>query len=146
MEQKLKISKSTVVLELFVLVVLSFLCVCACCVFIENIYTRASLYDLFYSGFMFVISFFMVLVVAMIICNATVRALAFSNTEFSFKGKTYTYSQIEKIKTRKGKYNSKTYEIYVDGKRLYSFDDKYEGAKDFLSNLKARNVPGVPKW
>lgn len=77
--------------------------------------------------------------------NSTVKALSFNDTEFTYKEKTYSYRQIEKIKIRSGRLGSVSYEIRIDDKKLYVFDNEYEGAKEFLYYLNYYNVPGTPR-
>lgn len=78
------------------------------------------------------------------IYNSTAKALTFNNVNFTYKDKTYTYQQIEKIKIRWERFGI-SYEICIGGEDLYSFDEDYYGAEEFLYYLNFYNVPGTPR-
>lgn len=150
MEQKLKMSTGTVV-ELVILLLALLVCdVITIGAFFVNPKTWGFTFDLL-GSYLFlliisiVISVFVEVYVGIWIYNSTAKSLTFNKDNFTFKGKTYTYHQIEKIKLRSKNHFSVYYIIYVDDKRLYSFDDKFEGAKEFLHYLNAYNVPGTPR-
>lgn len=73
------------------------------------------------------------------------KSLVFNNVNFYLKGRTYTYQQIEKIGIYGGTFGSVAYEVYVDGKKIYSFTMDYEGAKEFMYYLDFYKVPGTPR-
>lgn len=77
--------------------------------------------------------------------NNLVKCLTFNNINFTFDGKTYTYQQIERIDSHGGRYGRVFYKIYIDGKRFYTFEKNYEGAKEFLYYLDFYKVPGTPR-
>jgi len=150
MEKKLKMTTSRavgVLILLFVLLVYDIVTIGA---FFGNPKTWGFTFDLL-GSYLFllvisiVISVFVEVYVGAWIYNSTVNPLAFNKDNFTFKGKTYTYHQIEKIKIRSKGYYNVFYDIRVDDKRLYTFDDKYEGAKEFLYYLNSYNVPGTPR-
>ena len=150
MEQKLKMTTGSavgVLILLFVLLVYDIVTIGA---FFGDPETRGFTFDLL-GSYLFllvisiVISVFVEAYVGAWIYNSAVRPLTFNKDSFTFKGKTYTYHQIEKIKIRIKGYYSVFYDIRVGGKRLYTFDDKYEGSKEFLYYLNSYNVPGTPR-
>ena len=150
MDKKLKMSTGTVVELVILLLILLVHDVIIIGAFFGNPETWEFTFDLMGSGLLlFVIGILLLVFVEIYVCiwiyNSTVKALTFNKDSFTFKGRTYTYHQIEKIKLRSKNHFSVYYMIYVDDKRLYIFDDKYEGAKEFLYYLDFYKVPGTPR-
>ena len=150
MEQKLKMSTGTVVELVILLLILLVYDAVLIGAFFGSPETWEFTFDVMGSGvLLFVIGVLIMLFVVVYVCiwiyNSTVKALTFNKDSFTFKGRTYTYHQIEKIKLRSKNHFSVYYMIYVDDKRLYIFDDKYEGAKEFMYYLNLYNVPGTPR-
>ena len=148
MEQKLKMSTGRAVVGMVLVVVLLALGVLSLYYGLSDIYTpwgTIDTYNLFSA--IIVITAVVLAVTALVtsVYNSTVRPLTFNNINFTFKGKTYTYQQIEKIKLIGGRFGSVSYMIYIDGKKLYTFDDEYEGAKEFMYYLDFYKVPGTPR-
>lgn len=145
MEQKLKMSTGRAVVGAVLGVLLA-------AIGIGTVYfglTHPEMFDFGVDKFSFVLVIVLIIavlvVLAISIYNSIARPLTFNNVSFTFKGKTYTYHQIEKIKIRGGRFGSISFEIRVDGKSLYIFDDEYEGAKEFMYYLDFYNVPGTPR-
>ncbi len=83
---------------------------------------------------------------AFLICyNNMTKCLTFNNVSLTFDGKEYTYQQIERIDTHGGRYGRVYYDIYIDGKRFYTFEKDYTGAREFFYYLDFYKVPGAPR-
>lgn len=102
-------------------------------------------FDLIVYMLLTLLTFAVVVILFKTVYDSTIIPLTFNNINFTFKGKTYTYHQIEEIKLRSGRYGSIAFEIRVHGKKLYSFDNEYEGAKEFMHYLNFYEVPGTPR-
>ena len=74
-----------------------------------------------------------------------VKPLVFNDEIFMYRGKAYRYIRIDEIRIKGNSFSGAVYEVIVDGSKLYSFDDEYEGAKMFLYYLNCHNVPGTPR-
>lgn len=148
MEQKLKMTTSrAVVLAILVLIILG-VSIFSVCGFFSTDTTFA--FDVVGATILLPVLQLVIINIAVVyiivtVYNSTVKALSFNDTEFTYKGKTYSYRQIEKIKIRSGRLGSVSYEIRIDDKKLYVFDNEYEGAKEFLYYLNYYNVPGTPR-
>lgn len=145
MEQKLKISTSRAIVG----AVLGLILVA---IGIGTVYYGLMHPEMFVFGFdvfsfvLIIVSIIaMVVVVAMSLYDSAIRPLSFNNVNFTFKGKTYAYHQIEEIRLYGGRFGSVSYMIYIDGKKLYTFDDEYEGAKEFMYYLDFYKVLGTPR-
>lgn len=148
MEQKLKMTTSrAVVLAILVLIILGVSIFSVCGFFSTD---PTFVFDVVGATILLPVLQLVIINIAVVyiivtVYNSTVKALGFNNTEFTYKEKTYSYRQIEKIKIRSGRLGSVSYEIRIDDKKLYVFDNEYEGAKEFLYYLNAYNVPGTPR-
>lgn len=145
MEQKLKMTTSRAVVGAVLGVILA-------AIGIGTVYfglTHPEMFDFGFDKFSFVLVIVLIVAVLVVLANSIynsiARPLTFNNVNFTFKGKTYTYNQIEKIKSRGNKFGNISLEIHIDGKRLYTFDDEYDGAKEFVYYLNFYNVPGTPR-
>ena len=145
MEQKLKMSTGRAVVGAVLGVILA-------AIGIGTVYfglTHPETFDFGVDIFSFVLVIVLIIAVIVVLAksiyDSVSRPLTFNNVNFTFKGRTYTYHQIEKIKIRGGRYGTVSFEVIVDGKRLYGFDDEYEGAKEFMYYLDFYKVPGTPR-
>ena len=97
------------------------------------------------------IALFAMTVFVDVMCIKTLRQkLTFNNVNFTVNGVTYTYAQIEKVRFGTtsmpiGRYRSvPTFQIYVNGKSVYNYNEIYEGFKEFHYYLDYYKVPVTP--
>lgn len=145
MEQKLKMSTSRTVVAAMFVVILAAIGAVTVYYGLTHPETFVIAYDWVSFALVIVLVIAVAVYLAISIYNNTARPLTFNNISFTYKGKTYTYQQIEKIKLIGSRFGSVAYEIRIDGKSLYAFDDEYEGAKEFMYYLNFYNVPGTPR-
>lgn len=77
--------------------------------------------------------------------NNLTKCLTFNNVSLTFDGKTYSYGQIERIGAHGGRHGRIFYTVYIDGKKFYTFEKNYTGAKEFFYYLDFYKVPGAPR-
>lgn len=78
--------------------------------------------------------------------NNVLKEITFNNVNFTCNGVTYTYQQIEEIRIATSRRHRVHYVIYVAGKNVFTFDKRYQGAREFMYYLDFYKVPGTPRW
>ena len=63
----------------------------------------------------------------------------FDETSFTVGEKSYSYSQIERIKATRF-HHSVIFSIYVNGEKIFSFDSNYENVNEFQRVLVMHNI------
>lgn len=97
---------------------------------------------------------FAITVCTYVTCIITLRRnLIFDNTKFTVNGVTYTYSQIEKVHFYIHRRFSRrslipvanSFDIFVDGKIIHSYDERFAGYKEFHYYLDHYKVTVTPR-